>query len=106
MHHRVPRRERLDLELARAAGAEVLADPLQARVGTVLFPVFHTLSGSGQNAHYLIVGWVGFHLDSFTVHGNSATLNGSFTTYIAHGIQATAGSSQPDFGVRSIQLIG
>ena len=68
--------------------------------------MFHTLNGTGQNAQYLIVGWVGFHLDSYTVHGNNATLTGSFTTYIAHGIQDTTSSSnQPDFGVRTIQLI-
>jgi Putative Flp pilus-assembly TadE/G-like len=79
---------------------------LQDRVGTVLlFPVFHVLTGTGSNAQYEIVGWVGFHLDSYTVHGNNATLSGYFTTYIAKGIQATSGSSEPDFGVRTIQLI-
>ena len=83
-----------------------IQDALTARIGTVLlFPVFDTLTGSGQNAQYLIVGWVGFHLDSYTVHGNTATLNGFFTTFIAHGIQSTATTNQPDFGVRSIQLI-
>ena len=84
-----------------------IQDALTARIGTVLlFPVFDTLTGSGQNAQYLIVGWVGFHLDSYTVHGNTATLTGSFTTFIAHGIQSTAPTSdQPDFGVRTVQLI-
>ena len=79
---------------------------LTARIGTVLlFPVFDTLSGSGQNAQYLIVGWVGFQLDSYTVQGNTATLTGSFTTFIAHGIQSTTTTTQPDFGVRTVQLI-
>jgi Flp pilus assembly protein TadG len=79
---------------------------LQARIGTVLlFPVFHSLTGNGQNAVYDIVGWVGFHLDGYSVQGNNATLTGYFTRYIAEGIQATSGSSQPDFGVRTIQLI-
>ena len=79
---------------------------LQDRIGTVLlFPVFHVLTGSGSNAQYEIVGWVGFHLDDYSVRGNSATLDGSFTTFIAKGIQASTGSSEPDFGVRTIQLI-
>jgi hypothetical protein len=79
---------------------------LQDRIGTVLlFPVFSTLTGNGQNAVYNIIGWVGFHLDGYVVHGNSATLTGSFTQYIAKGIQAAAGSNEPDFGVRVIQLV-
>jgi len=83
-----------------------IQDALQNRVGTVLlFPVFHRLDGNGSNAQYDIVGWVGFYLDSFSVHGNNATLNGHFTKFIAHGIQASNSPDQPDFGVRSIQLI-
>jgi len=81
---------------------------LNARIGTVLlFPVFDTLNGTGQNAQYNIIGWIGFHLTSFTVHGNAATLNGYFTEYIAQGIQATSGQGSPlAFGVRTVQLIG
>jgi len=79
---------------------------LDGRVGTVLlFPVFHVLGGGGQNAVYTIVGWVGFHLDSYTVNGNNATLTGYFTQFIAKGIQSSTGTNQPDFGVRTIQLI-
>jgi hypothetical protein len=79
---------------------------LDNRIGTVLlFPVFDTLTGSGQNAQSLIIGWVGFHLDSYVVHGNNATLTGYFTQYIAKGIQAAPGSNEPDFGVRTIQLV-
>lgn len=83
---------------------------LDARIGTVLlFPVFKTLSGSGQNAEYDIIGWIGFQLTSFDVHGNTATLQGSFTEYIAQGILASSGggASGPSstWGVKSIQLI-
>ena len=36
---------------------------LDARVGTVLlFPVYKTLDGTGQNAQYDIIGWIGFYL--------------------------------------------
>ena len=79
---------------------------LQDRIGTVLlFPVFHVLTGQGSNAQYEIIGWVGFHLDDYVVHGNNATLTGYFTTFIAKGIQASTAPNEPDFGVRSIQLI-
>ncbi len=81
---------------------------LDARVGTVLlFPVFKTLDGTGQNAEYDIIGWIGFHLTKETTHGNSATLEGYFTEYIAQGILASSGSGVPNtFGVRSVQLVG
>ena len=81
---------------------------LDARVGTVLlFPVFKTLSGTGQNAEYDIIGWIGFHLTKETTHGNTATLEGYFTEYIAQGILAQSGSGAPNtFGVRSVQLVG
>jgi hypothetical protein len=82
---------------------------LTARIGTVLlFPVFKTLSGTGQNAQYDIIAWIGFHLTDFTVQGNNATLNGYFTEYIAHGILATGGNGgapSSTWGVTSIQLI-
>ncbi len=81
---------------------------LTARIGTVLlFPVFKTLTGNGQNAVYDIIGWIGFHLNSYVVHGNTATLSGYFTEYIAQGIQAKAGEGSPlAYGVRTVQLIG
>jgi Flp pilus assembly protein TadG len=79
---------------------------LDDRIGTVLlFPVFDTLNGTGQNAEYNIIGWVGFHLDGYDVHGNVAQLTGYFTQFIAKGIQASSGTTQPDFGVRVIQLV-
>jgi len=81
---------------------------LQNRIGTVLlFPVFDTLTGTGQNAQYNIIGWIGFYLTGYDIHGNSATLHGYFTEYIAQGIQATSGQGSPlAFGVRTVQLIG
>ena len=90
-----------------------IRDALTARIGSVLlFPVYKTLTGQGQQAQYDIIGWIGFHLTSFTVHGNNSTLNGYFTEFIAQGILATSGgggggSGPPSssFGVESIQLI-
>jgi hypothetical protein len=86
-----------------------IQDALTARIGTVLlFPVFRQLNGGGQNAQYEIIGWIGFHLTSFDVHGNNATLHGYFTEYIAQGILSTSGGGggpSSSFGVKSIQLI-
>ena len=91
---------------AKFSSAGNVLSALDGRIGTVLlFPVFDTLGGTGQNAEYNIIGWVGFHLDGYDVHGNTATLTGYFTQYIAKGIQASSGTTQPDFGVRVIQLI-
>jgi Flp pilus assembly protein TadG len=81
---------------------------LDLRIGTVLlFPVFRTLMGTGSNAKYEIIGWIGFRLESYTVAGNNAMLSGTFTTYIAQGIQAkSAGQGSPlAYGVRTVQLI-
>ena len=84
---------------------------LDDRIGTVLlFPVYKTLTGTGQNAEYDIIGWIGFYLTSYDVHGNSATLHGYFVSYIAQGILAqsspgSGGVPSSYFGVKSIQLI-
>jgi hypothetical protein len=85
-----------------------IQDALEARKGSVLlFPVFRQLDGTGQNAVYEIIGWIGFHLTSFEVHGNDAVLHGYFTEFIAQGILAGSGGGGPSssFGVKSIQLI-
>lgn len=85
---------------------------LDQRIGTVLlFPVYKKLDGTGQNAQYEIIGWIGFHLTSYEVHGNSASLHGYFTTFIAQGILSGSGPggggtpTSSSFGVKSIQLI-
>jgi Flp pilus assembly protein TadG len=83
---------------------------LEDRIGSILlFPVYKTLDKNGQNAEYEIIGWVGFYLESFEIHGNEATLKGYFTEFIAQGILSSTGpgpGSAQGFGVKSIQLIG
>jgi Flp pilus assembly protein TadG len=84
---------------------------LDSRIRTVLlFPVFKTLTGTGQNAEYDIIGWIGFYLTGYTVHGHTATLDGYFVSYIAQGILAkkspgSGGVPSSLFGVKAIQLI-
>jgi Flp pilus assembly protein TadG len=91
---------------AKFSSAEIQG-ALEARLGTeLLFPVFRSLEGEGSNAKYDIIGWIGFHLTGYTMHGHNAELEGYFTEYIAHGILASSGSGiPPSFGVKSIQLI-
>jgi hypothetical protein len=87
-----------------------IQDALEARKGSVLlFPVYRQLDGQGQNAAYEIIGWIGFHLTSYEVHGNNSTLHGYFTEFIAQGILSDTGGGDggpsSSFGVKSIQLI-
>jgi Flp pilus assembly protein TadG len=84
---------------------------LEDRKNTILlFPVFKTLTGTGSNADYEIIGWIGFYLTGFEVQGNNATLHGYFTEYIAQGILAqqsggSGGVPSSLFGVKAVQLI-
>ena len=71
----------------------------------MLFPVFDSLSGNGANAQYNVIGWVGFYMTSFDARGSSGTLFGHFTSVTWDGINASAGSQQPDYGARVVRLI-
>jgi hypothetical protein len=93
-------------------GAKWNDEPIQSALATrinteLLFPVHDTLTGSGSNAEYHVIGWVGFHLESdVNGGGSSGSITGYFTRVIWDGIQSTRnvpGSS--DFGVRSVALV-
>jgi hypothetical protein len=86
-----------------------IQDALAGRINgaPLLFPVYEHLGGTGQNATYYVIGWIAFELESYDVQGNSASLTGYFTKYIAQGILASSGGGgPPNYGVKSIQLIG
>ncbi len=83
-----------------------IQNALQARLGTeLLFPVYDTMTGSGANATYHVVGWVGFHLTGFDASGSSGSITGYFTEVVWSGIQATSSSGQPNLGARTVSLI-
>ncbi|HEX6491774.1 MAG TPA: pilus assembly protein TadG-related protein [Gaiellaceae bacterium] len=84
-----------------------MQNALSQRIGSVLlFPVYDNLTGTGSNAQYHVIGWVGFHLLGFDARGSSGSITGYFTNVIWSGLQASSGSSQPpDFGARSVQLV-
>lgn len=80
-------------------------DSLQDRIGSeILFPIYRKLTGSGSNAKYDIIGWVGFHLTGTDLHGSNERLFGYFTQVIWDGLQASPGTP-PSYGVRSIALV-
>ena len=90
-------------EIQSALDARACLDP---SCPPLLFPVYRVLQGTGQNAEYYIIGWIGFKLTSYVIHGHNAILTGYFTTYIANGILASSGPGMPPtFGVKTIQLI-
>ncbi|MDQ3726259.1 MAG: hypothetical protein M3335_10295, partial [Actinomycetota bacterium] len=70
----------------------------------LLFPVYRRVEGEGSNARYEVVGWIGFLVTGFKGNGNSGKVFGSFTRYIAQGIQSEK-SDQDDFGVRTVALV-
>lgn len=82
-------------------------DALTAKIGDVLlFPVYDTLTGTGSNAEYHIIGWVGFHLLDFSASGSNGSLTGYFTSTIWDGLDALPGGTPgPDLGVRSVELV-
>lgn len=81
-------------------------EALDARTGeTLMFPVWRSIAGSGSNARFEVVGWVGFRLAGYTIHGSSGALHGRFTRVVWRGIQSESPPDGPDYGVRSIRLV-
>jgi hypothetical protein len=82
-------------------------DALTSRLNTVLlFPVYDTLTGTGTNAKYHVIAWVGFYLTDFKIQGSNGELSGYFTDITWQGLPATANSGQPNLGVRVVTLTG
>jgi Flp pilus assembly protein TadG len=84
-----------------------IQDAMKTRVGTeMLFPVYDTLTGTGANAQYHIIGWVGFFVTGVDKQGNNGNVSGYFTRVIWTGIQASsAGGGGPNYGARAVQLV-
>jgi Putative Flp pilus-assembly TadE/G-like len=80
---------------------------LDAVIGReLLFPVFDSIQGSGANAEYHIIGWVGFVLTGYDIKGSKNNrLEGHFTEVIWDGDFGST-PSPDDFGARTVSLIG
>jgi Flp pilus assembly protein TadG len=87
--------------------SNTIQDAMATRIGTeMLFPVYDTLTGTGSNAQYHIIGWVGFMVTGVDAHGNNGDVSGYFTRVIWTGIQASsAGGGGPNYGARAVQLV-
>ena len=85
----------------------------QAEVLTPEGPVFSeevemlsTVTGTGSNASYRVIAWVGFYLTGIDARGSSGSLSGYFTEVIWEGLAATtAGAGGPNFGARTVRLV-
>lgn len=82
-----------------------VSEALAAHIGTeILFPVYKTLTGTGSNAKYEIIGWVGFHLTGMDLSGTNEKLFGWFTRVIWRGLPST-NPKQKAFGAYAVELI-
>jgi hypothetical protein len=73
----------------------------------VYFPVYQDppgVLGSGSNARYIIIGWVGFRIKDVDCRGSRGWVEGEFEGQIIEGIQAESGG-EPSFGARAIELV-
>jgi len=78
---------------------------LAARIGDeVLFPVYRTISGSGANAVFDVIGWVGFVPEAFVASGSTGTVSGRFVRVTWDGTE-NDDPNAPDFGVRTVLLV-
>jgi Putative Flp pilus-assembly TadE/G-like len=87
-----------------AKGASDLQQAMDRRIGDeLLFPIYRATRSGGANFEYEVVGWVGFHLTSFSQKGNNGIIKGEFVRVIWEGLESQAGN--PDYGARVIQLV-
>jgi secretion/DNA translocation related TadE-like protein len=88
-----------DSHVKQALSERILGD------NELLFPIYKTISGSGSNAIYDIVGWVGFSVTKYQANGNTGKVWGSFTKVLWEGIQSDSGNNL-NFGTSTVELIG
>jgi len=72
---------------------------------TLLLPVYAETRAQGAGFEYRVIGWVGFTVQRYEIHGVvDARIYGHFTTVIWEGIQSETGGD-PDFGARAVSLL-
>jgi hypothetical protein len=93
-------------EPTAALGSPPVQQAMETRVGTeLLVPVYNRVTGSGSEARYAVIGWVGFHPTGFRFQGNAGEIDGYFTRVVWDGVQATRGGSPMKFGARTVELV-
>jgi hypothetical protein len=90
-----------------SSNIEAALDVKLAEGQALLFPIYDKLTGTGDNAKYHIVGFVAFVISDIDFQGTNEILHGHFTEITWDGILAeSGGEAPPDFGVRSVSLVG
>lgn len=80
-------------------------EALSLRLGTeCLIPIYRSIVGSGSNAQYEVVSWVGFIPEGWSGGGSNATLHGRFVPITWEG-ESTTNPSIPYYGARTIALV-
>jgi hypothetical protein len=79
---------------------------LDLRIGDVLlFPIYRATRAQGSNFEYMVVGWAGFRLTGYDIHGSQdSRLYGWFEEVIWQGIQSEH-AGDPDYGARAVTLL-
>ena len=81
---------------------------LEKRLGenpVLMFPIYKTLKGTGDNAEYVIVGWVAFHITGMNLAGNNEKIRGWFEQVIWDGILTQSGAGSLLTGVKAVELV-
>lgn len=81
---------------------------LEKRLGenpVLLFPIYQTITGAGDNAEYKIIGWVAFHITGMNLAGNNEKIKGWFEEVIWDGILTQSGSGSLLTGVKAVELV-
>jgi Putative Flp pilus-assembly TadE/G-like len=81
---------------------------LEHRLGNnpvLLFPIYQTLTGTGDNAEYKIVGWVAFNITGMTLAGNNEKIKGWFKEVIWDGVLTDSGPGSLLNGVKAVELV-
>jgi hypothetical protein len=82
-----------------------VGDALQQRIGSeILIPVYRTVREQGAGYEYQVVGWIAFHILSYSTRGNGGALTGYFTSVVWEGIPSE--SADNFFGAKVVKLVG
>jgi hypothetical protein len=80
-------------------------DGLAASHAEILLPIYSSVSGSGADARYTVVGFAGFSISSWDDHlsGGATTITGYFREVIRRAVGAPGATY---FGAKSVSLVG
>lgn len=87
-----------DSHVRRAMDNRMSGDPV------LLFPIYDKIVGPGSQAEYHVIGWVAFHVSSYSAGGSSGKVVGSFKEVIWEGIQSQSGANL-NYGTTTIELV-